>query len=112
MGAGHPTMALQGFEQPGPRPLTCYGCGQPGHRRGDSSCRAGPKDVWQGTPDQFKVLIKRRGAEFPKGGKGKGKGGKGWKTEGLEQGAVDKLLVGIFVGCDGEGGETYLLSFS
>ncbi len=28
------------------------------------------------------------------------------KTEGLELGAVDKLLVGIFVGCDGEeGGE-------
>jgi hypothetical protein len=24
------------------------------------------------------------------------------KTEGLELGAVDKLLVGIFVGCDGE----------
>ena len=34
------------------------------------------------------------------------------KTEGLEQGAVDKLLVGIFVGCDGGGGETYLLSLS
>ena len=27
------------------------------------------------------------------------------KTEGLELGAVDKLLVGIFVGCDGGGGE-------
>ncbi len=26
------------------------------------------------------------------------------KTEGLELGAVDKLLVGIFVGCDGEEG--------
>jgi hypothetical protein len=29
------------------------------------------------------------------------------KTEGLELGAVDKLLVGIFVGCDGEEEETY-----
>ncbi len=28
------------------------------------------------------------------------------KTEGLELGAVDKLLVGIFVGCDGEEEET------
>ena len=28
------------------------------------------------------------------------------KTEGLELGAVDKLLVGIFVGCDGKG-ETF-----
>jgi hypothetical protein len=76
-GAGHPTLALQGFEQPGPRPLICNGCGQPGHRRGDPACNAGPKDVWQGAPEQFKELIKRRGAEFPKGGKGKGKGGKG-----------------------------------
>jgi hypothetical protein len=30
------------------------------------------------------------------------------KTEGLELGAVDKLLVGIFVGCDGEEEETCL----
>jgi hypothetical protein len=27
------------------------------------------------------------------------------KTEGLELGAVDKLLVGIFVGCDGREGK-------
>jgi len=74
---GHPTMPMQGFEQPGPRPLTCYGCGMPGHRRGDPSCHAGPKEVWKGAPDQFKELIKRRANEFPKGGKGKGKGGKG-----------------------------------
>jgi hypothetical protein len=45
MDPGHPTLALQGFEQPGPRPITCYGCGQPGHRRGDPTCSAGPKDV-------------------------------------------------------------------
>ncbi len=63
-GAGHPTMALQGFEQPRPRPLTCYGCGQPGHRRGDPSCHAGPKEVWKGAPDQFKELMKRRSTEF------------------------------------------------
>jgi hypothetical protein len=30
------------------------------------------------------------------------------KTEGLELGAVDKLLVGTFVGCDGEEEETCL----
>jgi hypothetical protein len=34
------------------------------------------------------------------------------KTEGLELGAVDKLLVGILVGCDGEKGKTCLLSLS
>ena len=74
---GHPTLALQGFEQPGPKPLTCYGCGQPGHRRGDPSCSAGPKAVWNGAPDGFKDLIKRRGVDSPKGGKGKGGKGKG-----------------------------------
>jgi hypothetical protein len=34
------------------------------------------------------------------------------KTEGLELGAVDKLLVGIFLGCDGEEGKTCLHSLS
>jgi hypothetical protein len=63
---GHPTLPLQGFEQPGPKALTCYGCGQPGHRRGDQKCAAGPKDVWTGAPDSFKELVKKRGSEFPK----------------------------------------------
>ena len=74
---GHPTLAIQGFEQPGPKPLTCYGCGQPGHRRGDPTCTAGAKDVWHGAPDGFKEMMKKRGVEFPKGGKGKGGKGKG-----------------------------------
>ncbi len=34
------------------------------------------------------------------------------ETEGLELSAVDKLLVGIFVGCDGEGGEDKSLLLS
>jgi hypothetical protein len=63
---GHPTLPLQGFDQPGPKALTCYGCGQPGHRRGDQKCAAGPKDVWAGAPDSFKELVKKRGNDFPK----------------------------------------------
>ena len=34
------------------------------------------------------------------------------KTEGLELGAVDKLLVGIFVGCDGREGKTCVHTLS
>jgi hypothetical protein len=61
---GHPTLPLQGFEQPGLKALTCYGCGEAGHRRGDAKCAAGPKDVWSGAPDSFKELVKKRGTEF------------------------------------------------
>ncbi len=43
----------------------CYG-GEAGHRRGDAKCAAGPKDVWSGSPDSFKELVKKRGSEFPK----------------------------------------------
>ncbi len=61
---GYPTLPLQGFQQPGPKPFTCYGCGEAGHRRGDAKCAAGPKDVWSGAPDTFKELIKKRGNDF------------------------------------------------
>ena len=60
---GHPTLPLQGFEQPGQQSLTCYGCGHPGHRRGDKKCSAGANDVWAGAPDSFKTLVKKRGAQ-------------------------------------------------
>ncbi len=44
---GHPTLSiLQGFEQPGSKPKMCYGCGEPGHFRGDAECKAGANDVW------------------------------------------------------------------
>jgi hypothetical protein len=57
---GHPTLPLQGFEQPGPKVLTCYGCGQAGHRRGDEKCTAGSQAVWSGAPESFKELVKKR----------------------------------------------------
>jgi hypothetical protein len=60
---GHPTLPLQGFEQPGPKEQTCFGCGKTGHRRGDSKCSAGAKDVWAGAPDKFKELVKKRGEQ-------------------------------------------------
>jgi hypothetical protein len=63
---GHPTLPLQGFEQPGLKGMTCYGCGEAGHRRGDAKCAAGPKDVWSGALDSFKELVKKRGSEFLK----------------------------------------------
>jgi hypothetical protein len=63
---GHPTLPLQGFQQPGPKALTCYGRGEAGHRRGDAKCAAGPKDVWSGAPDAFKELVKKRGNDFPR----------------------------------------------
>ncbi len=63
---GHPTLPLKGFQQPGPKPLTCYGCGEAGHRRGDAKCTAGPKDVWSGAPDTFKELVKKGGIDFPR----------------------------------------------
>ena len=58
-GVGHPTLAIQGFEQPGPKPLTCYGCGQPGHRRGDPKCTAAKDAVWHAAPDHFKKSVKK-----------------------------------------------------
>ncbi len=58
---GHPTLPLQGFEQPGPKALTCFGCGQPGHRRGDQKYSAEPQAVWAGAPERYKELVKKRG---------------------------------------------------
>jgi hypothetical protein len=87
---GHPTLPLQGFEQPGLKALTCYGCGEAGHRRGDAKCAAGPKDVWSGAPDSFKELVKKRGSEFPKrkfnGEKREGAKQRNVKPEDVEKG--------------------------
>ncbi len=63
---GQPTLPLQDFEQSGLKGMTCYRCGEAGHRRGGAKCAAGPKDVWSGAPDSFKKLVKKRGSEFPK----------------------------------------------
>jgi hypothetical protein len=87
---GHPTLPLQGFEQPGLKALTCYGCGEAGHRRGDAKCAAGPKDVWSGAPDSFKEFVKKRGSEFPKkkfnGDKREGAKQRNVKPEDVERG--------------------------
>jgi hypothetical protein len=71
---GHPTLPiLQGFEQPGSKPKTCYGCGEEGHFKGDPACKAGPNEVWHGAPDGFKQRAKA-GKIYPKkAGKGVGK---------------------------------------
>jgi hypothetical protein len=80
---GHPTLPiLQGFEQPGSKPKICYGCGEPGHFRGDAECKAGANDVWSGAPESFKQKPKY-GTPRPKG-KGKG-GGKGKNPKGTRQ---------------------------
>ena len=43
-----PTMITPGAP---PSEVTCYGCGETGHRRGDPECAAGPNAIWEG-PDQ------------------------------------------------------------
>jgi hypothetical protein len=71
---GHPTLPiLQGFEQPGSKPKTCYGCGEEGHFRGDPACKAGPNEVWHGAPDGFKQRAKAGRIHPKKAGKGVGK---------------------------------------
>jgi hypothetical protein len=58
-GVGHPALTIQGFEQPGPKLLTCYGCGKPGHRRGDPKCTADKDAIWYAAPDHFKQSAKK-----------------------------------------------------
>jgi hypothetical protein len=72
---GHPVLpVLQGFEQPGPRERTCFGCGVKGHFRGDEVCTAGPNEIWEGAPEGFKARAKKGGKGKGKGARGKGKG--------------------------------------
>ena len=75
---GTPAMMIGSGQQPGPGNITCYGCGQQGHKRGDRECTASPTDVWSGAPDYWKNQNKGRDDRSSgKGGKGKGKGSKG-----------------------------------
>ena len=72
-GGGVPTMigALGGDG----KDLTCYGCGETGHRRGSDACAKGPDAVWNGAPARWKQRI----AEFGKGGSGRGGSNSGGK---------------------------------
>ena len=71
---GHPTLPiLQGFQQPGSKPKTCYGCGEEGHFKGDPACKAGPNEVWHGAPEGFKQRAKGGKLQPKKAGKGGGK---------------------------------------
>jgi hypothetical protein len=71
---GHPTLPiLQGFQQPGSKPKTCYGCGEEGHFKGDPACKAGPNEVWHGAPEGFKQRAKGGKLQPKKAGKGVGK---------------------------------------
>ena len=72
-----PTMAI-GFQQPGTQNLRCYGCGVPGHKRGDAECKADKNAVHPSAPDTWKAKQKGRSS----GGKGKGDGRKQWTSEG------------------------------
>jgi len=82
---GHPVLPiLRGFEQPGPKPKVCYGCGQEGHYKGDQECKAGPNEIWAGAPESFRQKAKNGGKG--KANKGKGKGGaKGASPNGVRQ---------------------------
>ena len=72
---GHPALPiLPGHDQPGPHQRKCYGCGEIGHMRGDSSCVAGPIGVWEGAPQVWKDRVKKSGNKG--GSKGQGKRGR------------------------------------
>ena len=47
----------------------CFACGESGHRRGDSECQKGPRDVHDSAPDWVKNQAKNRGGN-KKGGNG------------------------------------------
>lgn len=60
--------------------VQCFGCGEHGHRKGDSTCRAGPNDWADCAPAKFKaktqsgkphVGVKRKGGPGVDGMKGK-----------------------------------------
>ena len=58
--AGHPVLPiLEGHIQPGPGKKNCFGCGEEGHYRGDSACKAGPNDVWSGAPKSYKEKVQK-----------------------------------------------------
>jgi len=92
---GHPALPiLPGHDQPGPHQRKCYGCGEIGHMRGDSSCAAGPNGVWDGAPQVWKDRVKKSGNKGGAKGQGKGKGApqqrnKG-KRDGGDKGAKEK----------------------
>ena len=48
---GAPTLITPGAA---PADITCYGCGEKGHRRGDPDCPAGPDAIWSGAPTKWK----------------------------------------------------------
>ena len=53
--------------------ITCYACGEPGHKSNDPVCNASKGQVWSGAPSAFKAKVSEN--KFPKG-YGKGAGGK------------------------------------
>ena len=58
---GTPTLVIPGATH---ADITCYGCGEQGHRRGDPVCPAGPDAIWSGAPTkwkQYQTKIKARG---------------------------------------------------
>ena len=58
-GSGVPTMVVPGAS---PGSVTCYACGEKGHKKGDSICKAGPGDIWSGAPARWKeAYAKRKG---------------------------------------------------
>ena len=50
-----PTM-LQNSHQPGLQNIRCYGCGLPGHKRGDDVCKADSKAIHHSAPEAWKRL--------------------------------------------------------
>ena len=76
-----------------PKPPTCFGCGQVGHRRGDSICTAGPNDWAECTPPKFRAKMN---------GKGKGVSGSRGMKEKRRNGSSSGNVDG-FTGTSGDG---------
>jgi hypothetical protein len=81
--------------------ITCYACGEPGHKSNDPVCNASRGQVWSGAPSSYKTKVSEN--KFPKA-YGKGAGGNdntchnfakdGWCRYGLA-GAPGSATIGI-----------------
>jgi hypothetical protein len=70
----------------GVKAVSCYGCGTPGHKKGDPVCKAGKFDVHSSAPQDYKDRMakgKKREGEKKKGPKSPGK-------PGAKEGSKDK----------------------
>ena len=66
----------------GVKTVTCYGCGQEGHKKGDASCKAGKFDVHVNAPKDYKErMAKDRKREAEKKQSPKSPGANNKKSE-------------------------------